>query len=38
MDSTNWPLLMASAVMMTAPILIMFLFVQRYFWPQAGRR
>lgn len=34
MDSTNWPLLMAGAVIMTAPILIMFLFVQRYFWPQ----
>ncbi len=38
MDSTNWPLLMAGAVIMTAPILIMFLFVQRYFWPQGSRK
>jgi multiple sugar transport system permease protein len=38
MDSTNWPLLMASAVLMTGPILLMFLFVQRYFWPLADRR
>jgi multiple sugar transport system permease protein len=38
MDSTNWPLLMAGAVLMTGPILLMFLFVQRYFWPLADRR
>ena len=38
LDSTDWPLLMAGAVMMTAPILIMFLFVQRYFWPLTRTR
>lgn len=38
MDSTNWPLLMAGAVLMTGPILLMFLFVQRYFWPLVDRR
>jgi multiple sugar transport system permease protein len=38
MDSTNWPLLMAGAVLMTGPILIMFLIAQRYFWPIADGR
>jgi multiple sugar transport system permease protein len=38
LDATDWPLLMAGAVMMTAPILIMFLFVQRYFWPLTRSR
>ena len=38
MDSTNWPLLMAGAVLMTGPILIMFLVAQRYFWPIADGR
>jgi multiple sugar transport system permease protein len=38
LDSTNWPLLMAGAVLMTGPILIMFLLVQRYFWPIAEGR
>jgi len=37
MDSTNWPFLMAGAVVMTGPILVMFLMVQRYFWPDASR-
>lgn len=37
-DSTDWPLLMAGAVMMTGPILVMFIFVQRYFWPQIEPR
>ena len=37
LDSTDWPLLMAGAVMMTGPILIMFIVVQRYFWPLTER-
>lgn len=31
LDPTNWPLLMAAAFMMTAPALLLFFFVQRYF-------
>jgi multiple sugar transport system permease protein len=34
MDETNWPLLMAGAVVMTAPVVLLFLLVQRYFWPE----
>ena len=34
MDRTNWPLLMAGSVLMAAPVIIMFLLVQRYFWPE----
>jgi ABC-type glycerol-3-phosphate transport system permease component len=34
LDQTNWPLLMAAAVIMTIPVLAMFLIVQRYFWPE----
>ena len=34
MDQTNWPLLMAGAVVMTGPIMLLFLLVQRYFWPE----
>jgi multiple sugar transport system permease protein len=34
MDQTNWPLLMAGAVVMTVPIVLLFLLVQRYFWPE----
>lgn len=37
MDKTNWPLLMAATVVMTAPIILMFLAVQRYFWPENHR-
>jgi len=37
LDSTDWPLLMAGAVIMTGPILIMFIVVQRYFWPLTER-
>ena len=37
MDTTNWPLLMAGAVVMTAPVLLVFLVAQRAFWPSAGR-
>jgi multiple sugar transport system permease protein len=31
MDRTNWPLLMAGAVVMSAPVVLLFLFVQRFF-------
>lgn len=31
MDITNWPLLMAAACLMTAPMIVLFLFVQRLF-------
>ena len=34
MDATNWPLLMVGAVLMTGPILVLFFFVQKYFWPE----
>ena len=32
LDVTNWPLLMAGAVVLMAPILLIFLFAQRAFW------
>jgi multiple sugar transport system permease protein len=31
LDPTNWPLLMAAAVVMTLPVLILFIWLQRYF-------
>ena len=31
MDATNWPLLMAGAVVMTLPVVVLFLLVQRFF-------
>lgn len=31
LDRTNWPLLMAGAVVMTLPIILMFVLLQRYF-------
>lgn len=31
LDATNWPLLMAAAVMMTAPALLLFVWLQRLF-------
>lgn len=31
MDATNWPLLMAAAVIMTIPILVLFIALQRFF-------
>lgn len=34
LEKSNWPLLMAAAVLMTVPILLIFLAVQRYFWPE----
>ena len=37
MDATNWPLLMAGAVIMTLPVLLLFFLIQRYFWPEYHR-
>jgi multiple sugar transport system permease protein len=37
MDKTNWPLLMAGATFLTAPIVVMFLAVQRHFWPDESK-
>ncbi|MBV9786657.1 MAG: carbohydrate ABC transporter permease, partial [Chloroflexi bacterium] len=34
MDRTNWPLLMAASVVMIAPVVLLFLLAQRYFWPE----
>lgn len=34
MDRTSWPLLMAGAVVITTPVVLLFLLVQRYFWPE----
>jgi multiple sugar transport system permease protein len=34
LDQTNWPLLMAAAMVVTAPAIGMFLLIQRYFWPE----
>jgi multiple sugar transport system permease protein len=31
LDRTNWPLLMAGCVLITAPTVVLFGFVQRYF-------
>jgi multiple sugar transport system permease protein len=35
MDLTNWPLLMAAAVVMALPVLLLFLVAQRAFWPES---
>jgi multiple sugar transport system permease protein len=32
LDITNWPLLMAGAVVMTMPVVLLFLLMQRAFW------
>ena len=37
MDATNWPLLMAGAVVMMLPVLVLLLLVQRAFSPVAER-
>ena len=37
MDRTNWPLLMAGAVVLTVPVLVVFLVAQRYFFSQEAR-
>lgn len=34
LDRTNWPLLLAAAVVMTLPVIVMFLFIQRYLLQQ----
>ncbi|MGB5061165.1 MAG: hypothetical protein WBO48_20860, partial [Candidatus Promineifilaceae bacterium] len=31
LDPTNWPLLMAAAAVITLPVLVLFIFLQRYF-------
>lgn len=36
LDATNWPLLMAGAVVMMLPVLLLLLVVQRAFWSAAG--
>jgi multiple sugar transport system permease protein len=36
LDATNWPLLMAGAVVMLLPVLVVLLLVQRAFWPAAA--
>jgi multiple sugar transport system permease protein len=38
MDRTNWPLLMAGAVVLTLPVLIMFVVAQRYFFQEERGR
>ena len=35
MDTTNWPLLMAGAVVMMLPVLLLLFLMQRAFWPEA---
>jgi multiple sugar transport system permease protein len=37
MDATNWPLLMAGAVVMMLPVLLLLFVLQRAFWPAVGR-
>jgi ABC-type glycerol-3-phosphate transport system permease component len=37
MDATNWPLLMAGAVVMMVPVLIVLFLGQRALWPAADR-
>ena len=34
LDRSSWPLLLAAAVVMTAPVVGLFLLVQRRFWPE----
>ncbi len=35
LDATNWPLLMAGAVVMMLPVLLLLVLMQRAFWPAA---
>jgi ABC-type glycerol-3-phosphate transport system permease component len=37
MDATNWPLLMAGAVVMMLPVLLLLFLLQRAFWPAGAR-
>lgn len=34
LDKTNWPILMSASVVMTIPLVVAFLLVQRYIWPE----
>lgn len=34
LDRTNWPILMAASAMVTAPVVALFLLIQRYIWPE----
>ena len=34
MDRTNWPLLLAAALLLLAPVVALFLATQRLFWPE----
>jgi multiple sugar transport system permease protein len=36
LDATNWPLMMAGAVVMMLPLLVLLVLVQRAFWPGAA--
>ncbi len=36
LDRTNWPILMAAAVFITIPVIMMFLVIQHFFWPENG--
>jgi multiple sugar transport system permease protein len=36
LDATHWPLLMAGAVVMMLPVLVLLVLVQRAFWPAAA--
>jgi multiple sugar transport system permease protein len=38
LDTTNWPLLMAGAVVMIMPVLVLFFLVQSAFWQESGSR
>lgn len=38
MDRTNWPLLMAGSVLLTLPVLLVFIFAQRYFFQEERLR
>jgi ABC-type sugar transport system permease subunit len=34
LDSTNWPLLLAGSVIMILPVVVLFLFIQKYFFQE----
>lgn len=38
MDRTNWPLLMAGSVILTLPVLLIFIVAQRYFFQEERQR
>jgi multiple sugar transport system permease protein len=37
LDATNWPLLMAGAAVMTLPVVLLFILIQRAFWLELER-